>query len=62
MITLEPGLNFSTGFPMKRPAASILKIFAGVMVLFVPAVVNLERPFVEIESVGSADIADIRVL
>ena len=61
MITREPGINFSTGFPMKRPAGSILKIFAGVMALFVRTVVSPEKPFVEVESVGSADTVDIRV-
>ena len=61
MITREPGLNFSIGFLMKRLAESILKIFAGVMALFVRAAVNLEKRFEEAEGAGSADIADIRV-
>ena len=62
MITREPGRNFSIGFLMKRRAESILKIFVGAMALFVRAAVNLEKLFEEAEGVGSADIADIRVL
>ncbi len=61
MITREPGLSFSIGFLMKRRAESILKIFAGAMALFVRAVVKPEKPFVEVESAGSADTVDIRV-
>jgi len=62
MITREPGFNFSIGFLMKRRAESIWKIFVGAMASFVRAAVNLEKLFEEAEGVGSADIADIRVL
>jgi hypothetical protein len=46
---------------MKRRAENILKIFAGVMALFVRAAVNPEKLFEEAEIAGSADTVDIRV-
>ena len=61
MITREPGLNFSIGFLMKQRAESILKIFAGVMALFVRAAASPEKLFEEAEIAGSADTVDIRV-
>jgi hypothetical protein len=60
VITPELGINFSTGFLMKRRVENISKTYAGAMASCARVVVRLERPFKEVEVAGSVGIAGTR--